>query len=128
MLLHCVSAPGAVTMDPPADKSNQQCTVEGNSVDPDDEIELEVCEPVNLDVEVDWELKICTTYTKTINWIGYPSPADILFDAMVVAPSQTVTLTSWACVEVGVGFDETKPGDDCSVLSSPITIGFLPPP
>ncbi len=127
MWLHCVNGDGAVTMDPPAESSaNQQCTVEGNPVEPCDEIELKVCIPVNLDMEIDWELKICTDYTKTINWIGYPSPTDILFDVTVVVPFHTVTLVSWACVEVGEGFEDTNPDNDCCDPSPMITIGFLP--
>lgn len=127
MQLHCVNGDDAVTMDPDAEsKANQQCTVEGLPVDVCDTIELVVCDTVNLDVEVDWELKICTNYTKNINWIGYPSPAEILFDATVVAPFQTVTLVSYACVEVGEGFEDTNENDDCCAPSSMITIGFLP--
>jgi hypothetical protein len=125
--LHCINAPGAVTMDPPAEsKSNQQCTVEGNPVSPCDEVELKVCQPVNLDMEVDWELKICTNYTKNINWIGYPSPDEILFDAALVPAWHTVTLVSYACVEVGEGFEDTNPDNDCCDPSSMLTIGFLP--
>ena len=126
MWLHCVNGAGAVTTDPPSDVSNQQCTVEGNPVEPCDEIELVVCQPVNLDVEVDLTLNVCTSYTKTINWIGYPSPTDILYDVTVVAAFQTVTLVSWACVEVGEGFEDTNHDNDCCVASPPITIGFLP--
>ena len=126
MWLHCVNGAGAVTTDPPSDVSNQQCTVEGNPVEPCHEIELEVCVPVNLDVEVDLAQVVCTTYTKTINWIGYPSPTDILFDVTSVAPFQTITLVSWACVEVGEGFEDTNPNNDCSDPSPMITIGFLP--
>jgi len=114
-------------MDPPAEsKANQQCTVEGLPVDICETIELEVCDTVNLDMEVDWELKICTNYTKTINWIGYPSPADILFDMVTVTPFHTVTLVSYACVEVGAGFEDTNENNDCCTPSSMLTIGFLP--
>jgi hypothetical protein len=127
MSLHCVNHPDAVKMNPPAEsKANQQCTVEGLPVDPCDTIVLEVCDTVNLDVEVDWELKICTNYTKTINWIGYPSPAEILYDMVGAVPFQTVTLVSYACVEVGEGFEDTNSDDDCCAPSSMLTIGFLP--
>jgi len=125
--LHVVNAPGAVTMNPPADsKSNQTCTVGGTPVAPCDEVILPVCQTITLDVEVDWELKICTQYTKTINWIGYPSPADILFDAVVVPPFHTITLVSYACVEVGEGFEDTNPDNNCCADSPMLTIGFLP--
>lgn len=125
--LHCVNAPGAVKMNPPANKLSQQCTVEGNPVQPCSMVELKVCEPVNLDVEIDWELAICTNYTKTINWIGYPSPADILFDALNVTAFQNVTLVSWACVAVGEGFVDTNPDNNCCVQSWNLSIGFMPP-
>jgi len=127
MLLHCVNHPDAVTMTPPAEsKANQQCTVEGQPVGVCDTIELFVCDTVNLDMEVDWELKICTNYTKNINWIGYPSPDDILFDMVGVVPFHTVTLVSYACVEVGEGFEDTNENNDCCAPSSMITIGFMP--
>src|SRR3972149_2250481 len=65
IVLHVVNHPDAVKMNPPAEKkANQQCTVEGAPVDVCTMIPLHYCEPVNLDVEVDWELKICTNYTK----------------------------------------------------------------
>ena len=125
--LHAVNHPGAVTMDPPADgKRNQTCTVEGVPVPECTEIELKVCQPVNLDVEVDWDLKICTQYTKTINWIGYPSPEEILFDAVMVPPFHTITLVSYACVEVGEGFEDTNPENNCSAPSPMLTVMFLP--
>ena len=127
IILHAVNHPGAVTMDPPAEsKANQTCTVEGVPVPQCTEVVLEVCVPVDLDVEVDWELKICTNYTKNINWIGYPSPEEILFDAVIVPPFYTVTLVSHACVEVGEGFEDTNPGNNCCADSPMITIGFLP--
>jgi hypothetical protein len=124
--LHCVNAPGAVKMNPPASKLSQQCTVEGDPVQPCHMVELKFCQPVNLDVEIDWELAICTNYTKTINWIGYPSPADILFDAVNVTAFHRVTLVSWACVEVGEGFVDTNTANDCSGNSTMLTIGFMP--
>jgi hypothetical protein len=127
MVLHAVNHPDAIKMNPPAEsKANQHCTVEGNPVDECTEVVLEVCQTVNLDAEVDWELKICTNYTKTINWIGYPSPAEILFDMVVAVPFQTVTLVSYACVEVGEGFEDTDPGNNCCGDSPMLTIGFLP--
>jgi hypothetical protein len=127
IILHAVNHPGAVTMDPPAEgKANQTCTVEGTPVPACTEVVLEACQPVNLDVEVDWELKICTDYTKNINWIGYPSPEEILFDAVLVPPFYTVTLVSYACVEVGEGFEDTNPDNNCCDASPMLTIGFLP--
>jgi hypothetical protein len=124
--LHVVNAPGAVTLNPPVNPENQTCTKDGAPVAVCDLIQLPVCETITLDVEVDWELKICTTYTKTINWIGYPSPPPILFDATIVPPFHTITLVSYACIEVGEGFEDTNPDNDCCANSPMITIGFLP--
>ena len=129
MTLHVVNSPDAVKMNPPAEsKANQHCTVDGDPVDECTQIELPVCVTKTLDMEVDWELKICTNYTKTINWIGYPSPLDILFDLTGAVPWQTITLVTWGCIEVGQGFEDTDPDNDCCLESHLLTIGLLPPP
>jgi hypothetical protein len=135
--LHVVNAPGAVTMNPPpADKSNQQATVEGNPVSPCDTVQLFYCEPVNLDVEVDWELVVCNNYTKTINWIGFPpagiqtlqTAADVVFEATGDLFSGVVLdLTSWACVEPGEGFEDTNPDNDCTDPCPKLTVIFIIP-
>jgi hypothetical protein len=133
--LHVVNAPGAVSMDPPADKSNQQATVEGNPVSPCDEVPLPYCEVVNLDVEVDWELVVCNNYTKTINWIGFPAAepmtlvlngAEVLFDATGgLYDGVTFNLTAKACLEPGEGFEDTNPSNDCTDWSPTLTITYL---
>lgn len=132
--LHAVNDPGAVTMDPPADaKRNQTCTLEGVPVPECTEIELVFCEWVNLDVEVDWDLVICTNYTKTINWIGFPQPGPIiladglpvLFDTLPgLLPMQTLQLISSACVDVE---GDENPANDCSGDSPMLTVIFMPP-
>jgi len=125
--LHVVNAPGAVSMDPPAIGSNQQCTVEGIPVSPCDEIPLLFCEPVNLDVEIDWNLEICTTYTKTINWISFPSGHPILFDIPLgLSAGQSLNMTSYACVYLD---GDTNPDNDCTVDCPTLTIiyGGSPP-
>lgn len=126
--LHVVNGIGAVTTDPPSDVSNQKATVEGTEVSPCDEVELPYCEDVKLDVEVDLDQVVCTTYTKKINWIGFPSPTDILFDVTAVSPFQYITLTTYACVEVEEGFVDIDPANDCCDPSPMITLGFLPSP
>ena len=124
--LHVVNAPGAVSMDPPAEaKSNQQATREGQPVDPCDQVELPYCETVNLDVEVDWELVVCNNYTKTINWIGFPSPPDILFDLTDPYDGLSFNLTSKACVEVGELFEDTIADNDCTEWCPTLTITYL---
>lgn len=126
ILLHVRNDPGAVSMDPPAIGSNQKCTVEGAPVSFCDEIPLPWCETVNLDVEIDWNLEICTTYTKTINWISFPSPA-VLFDIMPpLLVGQSLNLTSYACVYLD---GDTNTQNDCTVDSPTLTIvyGGSPP-
>ena len=135
--LHVVNAPGAVSMGPPAEgKSNQKATVEGNPVEPCTEIDLFYCEPVNLDMEVDWELKICTNYTKTINWIGFPAAgpiilengpleAEVLFKPSLINTFDQLTLVSHACVNVEG--DENQE-NDCTDPSPTLTIDYLGPP
>jgi len=59
---------------------------------------------VKLDVEIEWELEICTDYTKTINWLHWAEAngAPILFDILPggVFPGTTFTLVSWARLEL----------------------------
>jgi len=122
--LHCLNEPGAVSMDPPATGSNQQCTVEGNPVSHCDEVELKFCVPVRLDVEIDWNLEICTTYTKTINWISFPSGHPILFDIPAeLLAGQSLNMTSYACVYLE---GDTDPSDDCTAESPTLTIIYSP--
>jgi hypothetical protein len=125
--LHVLNGLGAVSMNPPATVSNQKCTVEGLPVSPCDMISLYYCEPVNLDVEVDLKLVVCNNYTKTINWLGIPSPTNILFD--VTGPllaGQSLNMTSYACVDLE---GDTDPSNDCTVASPTLTIIYaLTPP
>lgn len=121
--LHVLNEPGAVSMDPPADGSNQQCTVGGVPVSPCDEIELKFCIPVTLDVEIDWNLEICTDYTKTINWISFPSFHPILFDVTVFAYGQSLNLTTWASVDLE---GDTNPDDDTTPESEWLAVTFMP--
>ena len=124
MWLHCVNAPGAVTMDPPATKKSQQCTVWGFPVYPCDEIPLWKCEPVLLDVETEWELEICTDYTKTINWLHIPDPngAEILFDLQAFAFGN-YTLVASSCVYLEGDVNEEN---DCTGNSTPLYIEYKP--
>jgi hypothetical protein len=119
--LHVANDPGAVYTDPPAQGSNQQCTVEGMPVNPCDEIELKFCQPVNLDVEIDWELEVCTTYTKTINWISFPSFHPILFDIPGLPFGQSLNLTTYACVDM-----EGLEDPICSAESDWLVVTFMP--
>jgi len=125
--LHCVNAPGAVKMSPRATKLSQQATVEGIPVEPCTNTVLEYCKPVKLDVEVGWELVVCNNYTKTINWIGIPSPSDILFDITDPYDSVTINLTAKACIEVGEGFEDIDPANDCTDWCPTLIVTYLIP-
>jgi hypothetical protein len=123
ILLHVANDPGAIYMDPPAQGSNQQCTVGGVPASPCDEFELKFCIPVTLDVEIDWNLEICTQYTKTINWISFPSFHPILFDVTVFAFGQSLNLTTWASVDLP---GDTDPTDDTTPESDWLVVTFMP--
>ena len=100
--LHAVNADGAVFMDPPATKLYQMTTVEGVDAPYCTEVPLWKCDPVKLDVEIEWELEICTDYTKTINWLHFAevNGAPVLFDILPLPPGTTFTLVSWARLEL----------------------------
>jgi len=117
--LHVVNADAAVKQDPPATKTYQDCTVFGTPVYPCDEVPLYICEPVTLDVEVGWEKAVCTNYTKTINWLGFPSPPDILFDAWTATPGTVLNLTARGCIYVE---GDTNPDNDCTDWCSTLQI------
>ena len=136
--LHVVNGLGAVTTDPPSDVSNQQATVEGVPKPVCYKFDLPVCQEVHLDAEADLEQEVGTNYTKKINWLRVPPGLVILvdngvddgavvFDVDYIGDYQTFTLVSYACVEVGEGFEDTDTENNCCVASSMITIGFVPP-
>ena len=132
--LHVVNGLGAVTTDPPSDVSNQQATVEGVPKPICHKFDLPVCQEVHLDAEADLEQEVGTNYTKKINWLRVPPGVVILaddgavvFDVDSIGAWQTFTLVSYACVEVGEGFEDTDPSNNCCVASSMITIGFFLP-
>ncbi len=124
--LHVVNADGAVKMSPSsAKKLSQQCTVEGVDKYPCDYIEVIKCHPVKLDVETSWKEVVCTTYTKTINWIGFPSPNDILFDPYQALAGDSFNLTAMACVHLA-DYEDANPSNDCTDWCSNLTITYMP--
>ena len=131
--LHVVNAPGAISTDPPSNVSNQGATRDGDPVPICTMIDLPVCVEVHLDAEADLEQDVGTAYTKTINWIKLPGGAvildtgDVVFDVASIGAWEMFTLVSSACVEVGEGFEDTNPANDCCDPSPMITIGFVPP-
>jgi len=79
-----------------------------------------------MDVEIEWELEICTDYTKTINWLHLPdvNGAQVLFDIPPAPPGTTFDLTSWACVELEGDVD---PDNDCTDPCPMLTIVIAGP-
>lgn len=137
--LHCVNAWGAVWGVPPFEqKLSQTATVNGQPVTPCDHIDCPYCEIVNLDVEIETVQKVGTIYTKNVNWIKFKSAQGLVqtlqsLDDSIFADenpqaSEMFTATSYACIEVGEGFEDTNPDNDCCVESPPITIMYMPPP
>ena len=139
--LHCVNAWGAVTTNPPSDKNSQQATVGGDPVAPCYRFAVDFCEHVTLDVETSWEQKICTNYTKNINWIGLPklsgepwillNGTDVVWEIETpLNNGQSFDLVAWACVEVGEGFEDTNPDNDCTAPADcpPLLVIYTGPP
>jgi len=131
---HVVNAPGAISTDPPNDISNQQATQGGDPVPFCTNIPLPYCETVLLDAECDVETEVGATFTKKINWVKIPKgvvvldTGDVMFDFIApVLPFQTFTLVTYACIEVGEGFEDINPGNNCCTDSPMLTIGILPP-
>jgi hypothetical protein len=123
--LHAVNSWAAVFTTPPSTKKSQMTTVGGNPAPACTMITAHYCEPVKLDVETTWEQNKGTNYTKTINWLGIPSPTDILFEEVTPFPAivGNFTLQTWACVEVEGDVDPTN---DCSGNSIILLIEITP--
>ncbi|MCJ7669211.1 MAG: hypothetical protein MUO61_01680 [Dehalococcoidia bacterium] len=123
--IHAVNAWGAVSMNPPATKLSQMTTIEGVPAPYCTTVIAYECEPVKLDVETEWKLVICNNYTKSINWLSFPSAPNILFDLQVpepIAGAGTYNLTAWSCVDLD---RDTDPSNDCTGNST-ITIQLMP--
>jgi hypothetical protein len=117
--IHAVNAWGAVAMNPPAQKLSQMTTIEGVPAPYCTKVTAYECEPVKLDVETEWKLVICNNYTKTINWLSFPSADNILFDLQfapeVVPYGGTYNLTAWSCVDLDGDLNHQN---DCTGNSS----------
>lgn len=109
--IHAVNAWGAVSMNPPATKLSQMTTIEGNPAPYCTKVTAYYCEPVKLDVETEWKLVICNNYTKTINWLSFPSADNILFDLQATEPAGIYALTAWSCVDLD---GDGNPQNDCT--------------
>jgi hypothetical protein len=123
--LHAVNSPAAVSTTPPSTKTSQMTSVGGADAPFCTMIQAINCEPVMLDVKTTWEQNKGTNYTKSINWLGIPSPADILFDEVDPPPSiyGNFTLQTWACVNVT---GDVNPQNDCSGNSTLLLIEIVP--
>ena len=139
--LHVVNAWGAVWGVPPFEqKLSQTATFNGQPVTPCTNVVCPWCEPQTLDVEIETVQKVGTNYTKNVNWIKFkPSGGesmtlqsldDYLFEDNTLEPWQQCTLTTWACIEVEEGFEDTNPANDCCAANplDSITIMYQPPP
>ena len=138
-MLHVVNAPGAVWGVPPFEqKLSQTATFNGQPVAACSRVECPWCEIVNLDVEIETVQKVGTIYTKNVNWIRF-KPSDglpqilqsldeVVFEDDNLLDWQQFTATTYACIEVGEGFVDTNPNNDCCVDSPSITIMYQPPP
>jgi len=137
-MLHVVNAPGAVWGVPPFEqKLSQTATFNGQPVTPCSRVECPWCQIVNLDVEIETVQKVGTIYTKNVNWIrfnpggGVPmilqSLDEVVFEDDNLLDWQQFTATTYACIEVGEGFVDTNPNNDCCVDSPSITIIYQPP-
>jgi hypothetical protein len=123
--LHAVNSPAAVYTTPPSTKNSQMTSVGGADAPFCTNIVAHYCEPVMLDVKTTWTQNKGTNYTKTINWLGIPSPTDILFDDVDPFPQivGNFTLMTWACVNVT---GDVNPANDCSLNSSLLLIEIVP--
>jgi len=142
--LHVVNAWGAVWGVPPFEqKLSQQATVGGQPVSPCQNIPCPFCQTISLDVEIETVQKVDTIYTKNVNWIRFKTPGEMSLGAWVLLNGGTdaifeedvsgfvgwesFDMTTWACIEVGAGFVDTNPVNDCCPESLNITIWYPPP-
>jgi len=132
---HVVNGLGAVSTDPPLQVSNQVATHEGNPVPACTNIELPFCETVHLDAECDVETEVGATFTKKVNWVRNPQGVNIthlamwddcIFEIDTVQEWTVFTMVTTACEEVGEGFVDIDPSNDCCADSPMIYIGVLP--
>ena len=141
--LHVVNAWGAVWGVPPFEqKLSQQATVGGDPVAVCTDIPCPYCETISLDVEIETVQKVGTNYTKNVNWIRFKTPGELSLGAWVLLGStdsifeedvsgfvgwEVFDMTTGACIEVGEGFVDTNPANDCCPESPKITIWYPPP-
>jgi hypothetical protein len=132
---HVVNGLGAVQTDPPLTVSNQVATHNGNPVPACTNINLPWCDPVHLDAECDVETEVGATFTKKVNWVRNPQGVNItplalwddcIFEIDTIQAWTVFTMVTNACEEVGEGFVDTEPSNDCCADSPMIYIGVMP--
>lgn len=125
--IHAVNHPAAVSMNPPATKLSQMTSIEGVDAPYCTKVTAYECEPVKLDVRTTWKLVICNNYTKSINWLSFPSAENILFDLQIPPElpfGGTYNLIAWSCVSLDM---DVNPQNDCTGNST-LTITLMPSP
>jgi len=141
--LHVVNAWGAVWGVPPFEqKLSQQATVGGQPVSPCQNIPCPFCETISLDVEIETVQKVDTIYTKNVNWIRFKTPEGLAEGAWVLLGNsdaifeedmsgfvgfESFNMTTYACIEVGAGFVDANPDNNCCPESRPIAIWYTIP-
>jgi len=132
---HVVNGLGAVQTNPPLTVSNQVATHNGNPVAACTNINLPWCEPVHLDAECDVETEVGAIFTKKVNWVRNPKGVnmtplalwdDSVFEIDTIQDFTVFTLVTNACEEVGEGFVDTDPLNDCCADSPMLYIGVVP--
>lgn len=122
----------SVTMDPSAEgKANQQTMVERNPLYPGQQVQLAYDDTgafeVEFGVEVDWELRTCINYTKTINFIGFGEAGSMaLLDTTEIDPFDAITMNCFACVHVE-GDENHENFYNCLNDLSPILVIYYSP-
>ena len=122
--LHVANGPGSVFTTPPVTILSQQASVNGVVHPTCYSFPVYNCEPVTLDVIVSFQLHKGTQYTVTINWLGIPSPENIVFDILDPGGSGDFTVVTSACIHVEGDVDPTN---DCSGNSTMLAIKYQPP-
>jgi hypothetical protein len=123
-IVHIRNDDGAVKISPAAKKLSQMMTVGGNPVLPCTFVDLIKCVTVWFDLETTWNVTAGQTYKKTINWLGVPSPDDILLDLQPVpVPAGNYTMVTQSCVTLAGDVDPT---DDCTGNSTMLSIEYIP--
>ena len=82
---------------------------------------------VELDVVVDWQLRTCTNYTKTINWIDFGEDGSVtVFDTAEIDQFDFITLDYFSCFQIEEDEDHSNFCTSLNPLSPPLVIYYSP--